>query len=262
MELVSIIMPAFNCENFIKISIESALNQSYENLELLICDDGSTDRTLDIIKQFSLTDNRLKVVKNIFEKGAAGARNSCLKSSKGRYIAFLDSDDLWHPDKLKLQIRFMQDEEVPFSYSYYQNIDENGKKGSIVISPSRLNFKLMSYSNFIGCLTVILDSNVIKNICQPNIKKRNDYALWLKILLDNPSIRIKCLKEPLGFYRVNAYGLSSNILDSIFYFYKCLRDYAKLGIFVSFIKTIIYLFLTFFKKRTPDLYNKCIKNLV
>ena len=217
-DLVSIIMPAFNCERYIEDSIKSVLEQSYSNWELLICDDDSNDNTLEICKRYQDKDERIKLVDNKFSKGAPGARNSCLEAAKGRYIAFLDADDIWLDFKLESQLLYMQENNHVFIFSYNSVMDEKGSIYAHYLAPSRVGINLMKVSNFIPCSTVIYDSTVIGKIFQPNISKRNDYALWLTIFKKNNVKYAYCMPRITSCYRVNSYGLSSNKSDALKYF--------------------------------------------
>tara|TARA_A100001015_G_C14332996_1_gene460074 strand:+ start:63 stop:482 length:420 start_codon:yes stop_codon:yes gene_type:complete len=124
-QLVSIIMPVFNSSKFLGSAIESVLVQTYHEWELIICDDGSTDNSVSIAKNYAFRDSRISVIQNKNDRGAPGARNSCLDVASGRYIAFLDADDLWLKNKLELQISFMESNNYTFVYSYHQVIDED-----------------------------------------------------------------------------------------------------------------------------------------
>lgn len=208
MDLVSIIMPCFNSGRFIEESIRSVINQSYISWELLVCDDGSDDNSKQIVKSFMSLDSRIKLVENRYSKGASGARNSCLDEAQGRYIAFLDSDDIWLPEKLLKQLSFMINNNYSFAYTYYETMSVQGEIKSLCKSPNSVDFKKMTICNFIGCLTVMYDSHLIGKCYQPEIRKRNDYALWLTILRRDKNLRAYCLNEITSRYRVNHYGLS------------------------------------------------------
>jgi glycosyltransferase involved in cell wall biosynthesis len=253
--LVSIIMPAYNSARFLNESIASVINQTHDSWELIICDDNSEDETVSICSAWCEKDDRIKVIKNLYQKGAPGARNSCLDHAKGRYIAFLDSDDLWFPNKLELQIDFISQGKYSFVYSYHNIMNENGEIGAVCLAPNKVNSRLMKFSNFIPCLTVMYDSNLIGKVYQPNIKKRNDFALWLKILNSGKVSDAYCLKISTAAYRVNSYGLSSNKLESLAYFNRCLIKYGKCNRFTSFIYSLIYVILVVLKKKVNNLYN-------
>lgn len=180
-ELVTIITPSYNTASYIAETIQSVLNQTYKSWELIIVDDCSTDDTDQVVQQF-LDDKRIRYIKNRANSGAAVSRNRALREAKGRWIAFLDSDDLWMPNKLEKQIRFMKKNKYHFSYTEYEEIDENGKPLGIRVSGPKRITKLGMYAYcWPGCLTVMYDRNVVGNIQIADIKKNNDYAMWLKV---------------------------------------------------------------------------------
>ena len=181
--LVSIITPIYNAEKTISYTIDSVINQTMTDFEMLIVDDMSDDKTIDIVKSYQKKDKRIKLFESSKKIGATGARNKALKEAKGRYIAFLDADDLWKSDKLKKQIKFMQDNNYAFTYTDYEYIDEFNKKiGVMRKCPKKVSYFRMLLGDSIGCLTVMYDSKMVGKIAIPNIKKRNDYALWCQIL--------------------------------------------------------------------------------
>jgi glycosyltransferase involved in cell wall biosynthesis len=248
-------MPAFNSSKFLGLAIESVLNQTYQNWELIICDDGSTDSTISIARKYEFRDSRISLIKNKYEKGAPGARNTCLDLARGRYIAFLDSDDLWLKDKLKLQVSFMEANNHIFVYSYHQVIDEEDNFIYDCMAPASVNAKMMRASNFIPCLTAIYDSRLIGKVYQPNIVKRNDFALWLKILNLREVDRAYCLPIVTARYRANVYGLSSNKRDALKYFYICLKNFGNCNLIQAYIFTTCYLFIVLLKKKFNFAYN-------
>jgi teichuronic acid biosynthesis glycosyltransferase TuaG len=252
---VSIIMPCYNSERFIGEAIRSVVNQSFNNWELLICDDGSTDNSVSIAKNYASRDSRISVIQNKNERGAPGARNSCLDIASGRYIAFLDADDLWLKNKLELQISFMKSNSYTFVYSYHQVIDEDDNFISDCMAPASVNSKLMRFSNFIPCLTAVYDSHSIGKVFQPNIVKRNDFALWLRILNHVDVERAHCLPVITARYRANAYGLSSNKKDALKYFYLCLKEFGGCNSFQAYFFSACYLFIVAFKKKFNFIYN-------
>lgn len=179
-ELVSIIMPSYNTAAFIKETIQSVLNQTYTNWELIIVDDCSTDYTDKVVKSFF--DQRIRYYKNVANAGAAVSRNRALREAKGRWIAFLDSDDIWKPEKLEKQIRFMKERNCYFSYTNYEEINEDGVKSGVKITgPKKITKTGMYNYCWPGCLTVMYDREKIGLIQIADIKKNNDYAMWLKI---------------------------------------------------------------------------------
>lgn len=180
--LVSIIMPSYNCGRFIRESIESVMCQTYTNWELLIQEDASKDDSVDVIQQLAAKDNRIKLECNEKGSGAAISRNRALQRAKGRWIAFLDSDDLWEPAKLEKQLRFMVDNGYKFSYTGYQEMDNDGNATGVYISGPKHITKLGMFSFcWPGCLTVMYDSEAIGLLQIEDIRKNNDYAMWLKV---------------------------------------------------------------------------------
>lgn len=210
-ELVSIITPTYNCGRFIAETIECVLAQTYQNWEMLIVDDCSTDNTEQVVRQYN--DPRIKYHCLKQNSGAAVARNEALKMAKGRWIAFLDSDDLWTPNKLERQIEFMVANGYSFTYHEYDEIDEQGRKlGHLISGPKKVShFGMVSYC-WPGCLTVIYDANTIGLIQIPPIKKNNDYAMWLLV-----SQKAKCylLKDVLASYRKRVGSISNHSYMSL-----------------------------------------------
>ena len=180
-ELVSVIMPTYNCGRFIKESIDSVLAQSYQQWELLIVDDCSTDETEDIVRSYK--DSRIHYWRNEKQLGAALTRNKALRKAKGRYIAFLDADDIWLPKKLEKQIAFMQDKGYAFTYHAYTEIDEDSKPIGVYVSGKQhvRRFDMMSCC-WPGCLTVLYDAHIIGRIQIADIQKNNDSAMWLQAI--------------------------------------------------------------------------------
>ncbi len=235
-ELVSIITPSYNSERFISKTIDSVLSQTYQNWEMIIVDDVSTDNSNEIIESYIKKDSRIKLIKLIKNRGPAVARNIAIKEAKGRYIAFLDADDLWHPEKLKKQICFMNANNYGLTYTNYETINENGDKlNTIVMSPKKLSYNQLLKSNKIGCLTVIYDIKKIGKIYMPLIKKRQDYGLWLKIL--KKIDYAYNVNEVLGIYRIMSNSISSNKIDLLKYNYSLFREHEKFSV----LKSLYYL---------------------
>ena len=248
--LVSIITPAYNSERTIEETIQSVLAQTYDNWEMIIVDDCSLDETLTIVKKFLEKDARIVLVELDENSGVASARNAGIKRASGRYIAFLDSNDLWNPDKLKRQIGFMKEEGCYFSYTAYEIIDVDGRDlGKVVTVPLHQNYRNLVKMNAIGCLTVMIDIEEIEDIEMP-LLKHEDFALWLTILRrgyvahglnenlakyrkHDDSLSFNKIKTPGGVWRV--YRKNQNIsvvLSSIYLFHfitRTLIKYKKLG---------------------------------
>ena len=216
-DLVSIIMPSYNCGPFVCEAIESVLAQTYANWELLFVDDGSTDNTESIISSFK--DARIRYFKNDPKCGAAESRNRALREAKGRWIAFLDSDDKWLPNKLEYQLEFMNKNNYHFSYTTYKEMDVGGHEtGVLVAGPKRISEKGMYAFCWPGCLTVMYDAEVIGLIQAEPLKVNNDYVMWLKIC---HKANCHLLDECLAVYRRGRKGSisSRNYYDLIKWHY-------------------------------------------
>lgn len=206
--LVSIITPSYNCAAFIGETIESILAQTYQNWELLITDDCSTDNSREIIEGYAVKDSRIRLFKLDKNSGAGVARNNSIKEAKGRYIAFCDSDDRWYPEKLEKQLKYMRSKDCAMSYTSYMTVDESDKITGIVVCPKNETLRKMCKDDKMGFLTVIYDSEKTGKVYMPILRKRQDWALKLKILQ-------KCgeawgMKEPLAYYRRHEGSISNN----------------------------------------------------
>ena len=203
--LVSIITPCYNSENFISETINSVLNQTYKNWEMIIVDDVSTDRSVDIISTFCKQDARIQLHQLLDNSGAAIARNKAIELAQGTFIAFLDSDDLWLPKKLEYQLDFMLKNKYLLSYTSYEIINEDGNLTNKIINcKDKLDYKRMLYSNEIGCLTAMYNRDILGKIFMPEIRKRQDYGLWLKILKSEMYFKLDAHWNPLGHKVVGA----------------------------------------------------------
>ena len=203
--LVSIIMPSYNTGRFISESIESVLSQTYDNWELLIVDDCSNDNTDEVVESF-LCDKRIKYFKNTVNSGAAVSRNRALREAKGRWIAFLDSDDLWMKDKLEKQIHFMECNGYAFSCTARDSIDEESKPiGEITRSPMHVGRFGMYLYCWPGCLATMYDAKKVGLVQVADLKKNNDYAMWLKVIRKTD---FYFLDEVLARYRVRKKSIS------------------------------------------------------
>lgn len=230
-------MPSYNAENFIEESINSVLAQTYQNWELLITDDVSKDNTVSIVKQYAKNEPRIKLVEKTNNGGAGVARNDSILRAKGRYIAFLDSDDLWMPEKLSKQISFMQHNNVPFSYAGYQKFTGDKKLLGEIIPPAETTYNELLNSNVIGCLTAIYDCQEIGKQYMPTIRKRQDMALWLHILKLTP--KAVGIQESLAYYRVDV-GMSSNKIEMLKWQWRLYREVEQLSIIKSLKHFVIY----------------------
>lgn len=206
--LVSIIMPSWNTGKYIADSIQSVINQTYKDWELIIVDDCSTDNTDKVVQTFK--DKRIKYFKNDKNCGAALTRNRALRVAKGEWIAFLDSDDLWKPKKLEYQIKFMKKNDLVFSYHEYEKIDEESKPLNIYVSGPRVVTKRKMYNyGYPGCLTFMYSAKAMGLIQIKDIKKNNDYAILLKLCKKADCV---LLKKNLAKYRIRKQSISHDKL--------------------------------------------------
>ena len=245
--LVSIITPSWNCANFICESIISIQNQSYSNFEILIQDDCSNDGTKQIVDNLSSKDPRIKYECNSINSGAAISRNNALKRAKGRWIAFLDSDDIWEPNKLEKQIKFMEENGYAFSYHEYKEIDEQDNELGVYVSGKEHVGKFDMFACcWPGCLSVMYDASKIGLIQINDIKKNNDTAMWLKVIR-----KADCylLKECLGKYRRRANSITPKpIWQRIWAHYPLFRKAEKMNPVLATFWVIMNVFGNAYKK--------------
>ena len=239
--LVSIIVPCYNSSKFICECIDSVIDQSYSNWEMLIVDDYSTDNSRDLILKYSKNNKKIKTFfleKNV---GPAEARNIAISNSKGKYIAFLDSDDVWRNNKLERQIHFMNNNKISFSFTSYQPISENGKKKySVIKVPKKIGYHGYLKNTIIGCLTVVIDREEIGEFKMPNISSSHDMALWLLIMKrDHLAFG---LNENLAYYRLVSTSNTSKKWKAAKDVWNVYRNVEKLNVFYSFICFIGYVY--------------------
>lgn len=207
--LVSIITPSFNCEKFIAKTILSVQNQTYKNWEMIIVDDCSSDQTVSIIKEISSQDNRIQLFQLETNSGTGIARNFALAKATGKYIAFLDADDLWKPLKLELQIDFLKKHNLPFTFSFYECINEAGESlNRRIESPRNLSYRQLFFCNYIGNLTGIYDVNYFGKITISSFRKRQDWIHWLIILKKLKTAQP--VAESLALYRIRENSISAS----------------------------------------------------
>jgi len=244
---VSIITANFNCERFIETTIKSVLAQTFTNWEMIIVDDLSTDYGPEIIKKYCEEDSRIKLITLEKNSGPAVARNTAIEKAEGRFIAFLDSDDQWTPNKLKVQIAFMKENNFALTYTEYVKVDEEGNTISDVIPrPEKVNYEKMLNSNFIPCLTAIYDSATLGKVYMPLILKRQDYGLWLKIL--KKIDYAYAIHEQLAYYRVRKNdSVSSNKVKSAVYHWKILREVEHVPLLKAMYKFAQYAVIGYIK---------------
>lgn len=212
-DLVSIVMPAYNCEKFIAEAIASVRAQTYRHWNLIVVDDCSTDGTARVASEWAARDPRVRVLSSPANGGTAAARNLGLSNCSGRYVAFLDADDAWSADKLEKQLAFMSRRNAGISFTAYEKFGSRGAGGVIAVPPS-VSWRDMLKGNRIGCSTVILDTRVLPRIRFPTgLGRQEDYALWLSLLRDGGLAY--GLNEPLVRYRVHGASKSARKLRSV-----------------------------------------------
>lgn len=229
--LVSVITPTYNSSNFIVDTVISVLKQTYQNFELIIVDDCSTDNTWEIIQELQLKDTRIRTFKMNRNSGAALTRNFAIERANGNFIAFLDSDDLWMKNKLELQVQFMLQNEYAFTYTDYLIIDEEGRDIKRTVScPEIMDYNKLLKNTIIGCLTVMIDVNKLGKPIMPNIQPE-DTALWLKILQNGH--KAYCINETLAKYRIVSNSVSSNKIEVSKKMWRVYRHSENIGFFKS-----------------------------
>ncbi len=223
-------MPAHNAANTLADSIRSVQAQSHRDWELLITNDGSSDKTAEILEAFAAEDERIRIFSFTEGRGAAAARNQSIANASGSFIAFLDSDDLWLPQKLEKQLAFMAEKQLVLSYTSYSKIDEKGGLASsqerYVRCPRRMTYQRLLLNNDIGCLTAMYDAERLGIRLMPEILRRQDYGLWLSILKEG-HVALG-LDECLALYRQTSSGLSGNKPQTALFNWKLYRDVEKL----------------------------------
>ena len=230
--LVSVITPSYNSSKFIDECVNSVISQSYTNWELLIVDDCSDDCSKELLLDLERRDERIQVIFLDNNIGAANARNVAILKAKGKYIAFLDSDDSWDSQKLYKQISFMIKNEIAFSYTSYQSISENGLDIIRVINaPYKMSYNNYLKNTIIGCLTVVIDKEKVGDFEMPSIRSSHDMALWLLIM--KRGFDAYGLNENLANYRIVSTSNSSSKLDAANDVWRVYRQFERLSFFYS-----------------------------
>lgn len=245
--LVSVIMPVYNSEKFLEVATNSVINQTYKNWELILIDDCSTDTTQIIISHLQSRDSRIRSARLESNSGAAIARNEAVKLAKGQYLAFLDSDDYWYPKKLSKQIEFMKNNGYYFSCTNYDKINENGESLNQVIKVIKREYNYMDIlKNNPGNSTVIYDANKIGKVYIPDIKKRNDYVMWLSVIKKTDALY--GLDETLASHRVRKGSLSYKKIELVKYQWHVYRKIERLSLMMS-TYLIVYMFLKIISRK-------------
>lgn len=223
---ISVVMPAFNASRYLNRAVESVLAQSIPDWELLIVDDASTDETGVLAANWALRDSRIQSITMPVNSGVAAARNRALDVARGRYIAFLDSDDLWDPLKLETQLRCMREAGALICYSAYRRIDEKGNVIGSVRIPGSIDYKTLLRSNFIGNLTGIYDAKMLGKQYFTDFG-HEDYVAWLELLKKAGSAQ--GVKLELASYRVYAGSTSANKFKAMAWQWRIYRESQRLG---------------------------------
>lgn len=245
--LVSIITPAFNCKDTIKETYESIKNQTFESWEWVVVEDHSKDDTFEYIKELIKDDNKVALLQTDKNSGAAVARNLGIEKASGKYIAFLDSDDLWKKEKLSHQIQFMQENNYFFTFTNYDLLYSDGKIKQHRIKYDIITYKKLLKSNHVGCLTVIYDSEALGKVFMPlDCIKREDHGAWLDIT--KRGVNAYRLDEYLSVYRIGENTVSSNKIKMMKYQYKLYRNHEKFGAIKSLWYVLICSANKLFKK--------------
>jgi len=220
--LVSIVMPAYNCEKYVVEAINSILAQTYRNWELLVLDDGSKDNTLRIIEEFSQKDSRIKALPNGKNMGVSATRNRGIELASGDWIAFLDSDDMWEPEKLEKQFEIVEKEAAEFLFTGSSYVNEEGEpyKGIFEV-PEKITYKKLRNQNVISCSSVLIKKKYFENIKMEKDEMHEDYAVWLRIL--KLGIKAFGVNEPLLIYRISKNSKSGNKMKTVKMTYKVFR---------------------------------------
>ncbi|KAF2511329.1 glycosyltransferase family 2 protein [Flavobacterium foetidum] len=240
-DLVSILTPTYNTEKFIRATIESVQNQTYRNWEMILVDDASTDETVSVIEEFAQKDSRIKLFKLDKNSGNGFARNAALEKATGKYIAYLDSDDLWFPAKLEKQIQFLKANNLHFTFSFYDSIDEDGNDlNRRVESPNPLTYSELFFCNYVGNLTAIYDADYFGKIVLNNSQKRQDWRIWLTILKQIKTARP--VAESLALYRIRKNSVSSSKFKLIKHNFGVYREFHGYNLIFSVFLMMRFLF--------------------
>ena len=239
--LVSVIMPCYNMERFLPHTIESVRQQTFQDWELVVVDDVSTDGTVAVLQRLGDQDQRIRWSVKPEHSGIADTRNRCLQLAQGRYLAFLDADDLWHPNKLEQQLKFMTDGNIGFSYTSYDCVDEDGSPlNKTVKTAGNLDYKSYLRNTIIGCSTVMIDKEAVGEVKVPSFRTSEDTATWLDIL--KKGFIAHALDESLTSYRVRKKSASSNKMKASYDLWTVYRKHEKLPFFKALYSFCCYAF--------------------
>ncbi|WP_195939935.1 glycosyltransferase family 2 protein [Romboutsia sp. 1001713B170131_170501_G6] len=230
--LVSIITPVYNAERFLGDTIKSIQNQTYKNWELVLVDDCSKDGSADMIKEFQAKDDRIRYIKLEKNSGASVSRNTGIKNAKGRFIAFVDSDDIWQPEKLKIQIEYMLENKLGFTFTSYRYMKEDGRlTKKVAKAPKKINYRGLLKNTIIGCSTVVIDKEIVGEFSMPLVRRGQDTATWLQILKTQDYAY--GIEKDLVNYRLVGDSLSSNKIKALKRTWNTYRNVEKLSVLKS-----------------------------
>ena len=244
--LVSIIMPAYNCGKYLGQAIESVASQTMKDWEIQLVDDCSTDNTAEIVETY------IKKYPNIYycrlpkNSGPAIARTEAIQRASGKYIAFLDSDDLWMPVKLERQIKFMNDYHYEFTCTDYEQINEKSERiGRTICCKEQADYKAVLSTCPVGSSTVMITSELLGKVEIPIIRKNNDYSLWLRILKVYPYVY--GMRETLMLYRIWPQSISYNKFKKVKYSWRVFREYEGFSVMISLFLILEWAFIKIMK---------------
>jgi len=245
--VVSIITPLFNCATFLRETIQSVQAQTFRDWELILVDDCSEDDSLEIARAFEQSDSRIRVIQLPENAGPAIARNKGIEAASGRYIAFLDSDDIWLPEKLERQLNFMTERGAAFSFCQVERLTEADKRLGISVVPEDIDYNGLLKSNVVVCSSAMYDTGMLGKVFMPLIRKRQDYGLWLRIL--KLTAKGHGLKEVLVQYRVRDGSVSSNKRIAAGYTWQIYRNVEQLPLASCLYYFSCYAFSGFMRTR-------------
>lgn len=243
--LVSIVMPCRNASHTISAAIDSVINQNYQNIELIVVDDGSTDSSVEIIREYCSKDSRLVFLRNIGKHGVSFARNAGLAVAKGRFIAFLDADDYLTEDSVRRRVKHCVDNNVQIVFGPYIRLLPNGVE-VLVVPPPVISFADMLKRNYIGNLTGLYDASFFGVLMQHDLR-HEDYLMWC-CLLRKANFAFSVSSSPLGIYRVSSGSLSGNKIQAALWHWNVLRHGLCIGFFASIYYQLCYVFLSVFDR--------------
>lgn len=227
MDRVSVVLPSYNAASYITNAMESVLNQTYDDLEVIVADDASTDDTCAVIEK--IKDPRIKLIKRTENGGAAAARNTAMRAATGRYIAFLDADDYWTLDKLSVQIKEMQEKAAGFSCTDY--IVKAKNREMLLAMPDEIDYRSLLKGNVINTSTVVYDSNKIGKHYMPGLPMAEDFATWLNMIRQCRTTLV--IRQPLAYRVRRANSLSSRLIPMKYFTYKVYRETQDLSVITS-----------------------------